>query len=77
MRRNMFINRIISIVKKLPGFKNNLKKNTFDRNFRMFLYNLTWLKPINGTLIPRIFQLQSFARVYRELRNNTQIKNEE
>lgn len=77
MRRNMFINQFISIVKKLPGFKNNLKKNTFDRNFRMFLYNLTWLKPINGTFIPRIFQLQSFAQVYRELRNNTQIKDEE
>lgn len=76
LRRNMRINQFIRIVNKLPGIK-HLSENTFERNFRMFLFYLTWLKPIKGTLIPRIFQLQSFDKVYTKLRNIEQNENEE
>lgn len=77
LRINMLINGFTRVINNLPGIKKNLPANTFDRFFRMFLYNVTWLKPIKGTLKPRIFQLQSFQRVYRELRTNLQIESEQ
>jgi glycosyltransferase domain-containing protein len=74
LRINLLINRFTRIVFTLLRIRRNTSMNAFDRNFRMFLYYLTWLKPIKGTIIPRIFQLQNFDKVYGELCNNVRVQ---